>query len=109
MGDTIEKNEEEEIYFNINDFDSQYPLGCELPFRLGLTCRHWMYLTFVKKSAIPCSLIHPRWFFDGPDYLEQPSTTNYSHNQEFTYTFLPNATTNSSDTSKVDTFQEIIS
>ena len=31
MGDAIEANEEEEIYFNMNDCDSQYPLECELP------------------------------------------------------------------------------
>lgn len=67
-----------------------------------------MYPTFVKESAIPLSLIHPRWFFDGPDYLEQPWTMSYSHDQEFTYAFLPNATTNPSATSEVDPSQEII-
>lgn len=70
MGDAIERNEEEEICFNMNDCDSQCPLEYELPLRWGLPCRHWMYLTFVNESAIPLSLMHPCWFFDGPDYLE---------------------------------------
>ncbi len=34
---------------------------------------------------------------------------SYSHDQEFTYKFLPNATTNLSATSEVVFFQEIIS
>ena len=68
-----------------------------------------MYPSFVEESAIPFSLIHPCWFFDGPDYLEQPWTMSYSHDQEFTSAFLPNATTNPSTTSEVDPFQEIIS
>lgn len=33
---------------------------------------------------------------------------SYSHDQEFTYAFLPNATTNPSATSEVDPSQEII-
>ncbi len=33
---------------------------------------------------------------------------SYSHDPEFTYAFLPNATTNSSATLEVDLFQEII-
>ncbi len=68
-----------------------------------------MYSTFIKESAILLSLIHPRWFFDRLDYLEQPWTMSYSHDQEFTYAFLPNATTNLSATSEVDPFQEIVS
>lgn len=40
MGDAIERNEEEEIYFNMNDCDSQCPLECELPLRWRLPCRH---------------------------------------------------------------------
>ncbi len=68
-----------------------------------------MYSTFVEQNVILLSLIHPRWFFDRPDYLEQTWTMSYSHEKEFTYAFLPNATTKPSAISEVDTFQEIIS
>ena len=72
MGDAIETNEEEETYFNMNNYDPQCPLECELPLQWGLLCRQWIYLAFIDKSSIPLSLIHPRWFFDGPDSPEQP-------------------------------------
>ena len=65
-----------------------------------------MYPTYVEEIAIPLSLIHPRWF-DGLDYLEQPWTMSYSHDQEFTYAFLPNTTTNPSAISEVDPSHEI--
>lgn len=107
MADAIEANEDEEIYFNMNDCDSRCPLGCELPLRWGLPCRHWMYHTLFDESAIPLSLVPPRWFFDGPDYLEQQWNMNYSHDQEFTYAFLPNATINPSAASEVYPSQEI--
>lgn len=66
-----------------------------------------MYPTYVKENAIPISLICPRWFFDEPNYLEQPWIMSYSYDQEFTYLFLPNATTNPSAISEVDPFYEI--
>lgn len=108
MGDAIEANEEEEIYLNMNDCDSRCPLECELPLRWGLLCRHWMYPAFVNESPIPLSLIHSRWFFDGPDSLEQPWTMSYSHNQEFTYAFLPHATTNSPPALDLDLPQNVM-
>jgi len=40
-------------------------LGCELPLRYGLPCKHWLYKAFVKDIAIPISLFHPRWLLDG--------------------------------------------
>lgn len=49
----------------------------------------------------------PRWFVDGPDYLEQPWNMSYSHDQEFAYAFLPNATINPSAASEVYPSQEI--
>ena len=66
-----------------------------------------MYPAFIDESSIPLSLIHPRWFFDGPDSLEQPWTMSYSHDQEFTYAFLPNATTNSPAALEPDLPQEV--
>lgn len=85
---------------------SQCPLECVLPLQWGLPCRHPMYPAFVDESSIPLSLIHPRWFFGGPDSLEQSWTMSYSHDQEFTYAFLPNSITNSPPALELDLPQE---
>ena len=42
---------------------------CELPFRYGFPCRCWLYRCVVDVIPIPISLIHPRWFFDGPLFV----------------------------------------
>ena len=41
---------------------------CELPLRYGLPCKCWLYKCIIDSVPIPVSLIHPRWFFDGPPY-----------------------------------------
>ncbi len=91
----------------MNDCDSQCPFECQLLLRWGFLCRNKKYPTFVKESAILLSLIHPCRFLDVPDYLEQPWTLSYFHDQKFTYLFLANATANPSATSEVEPFQEI--
>ncbi len=55
----------------MSQLNVQCPIKCELSLRWGLPCRHWMYLVFINKTFIPCSLIHPRWFFDGPERIQQ--------------------------------------
>ncbi len=35
------------------------------------------YPAVIDKTAIPLLLIHPRCFFDGPDYLETSWNMNY--------------------------------
>ncbi len=77
MGDAIECGDEEEISFEMTEQNASCRLKCELPLRWGLPCRHWMYAAFVDNSPIPLSLIHPRWFLDGPDYLEKPSRPSH--------------------------------
>ena len=41
---------------------------CELPLRYGLPFKCWLYKCIIDSVPIPVSLIHPRWFFDGPPY-----------------------------------------
>ena len=65
----MESGEEEEVELIVSNEGTYCPLLCELPLRWGLPCRHWMYPAFVDVIPIPSSLIHPRWFFDGPDHL----------------------------------------
>ena len=43
--------------------------NCELPLRFGLPCRCWLYPCLMEGISIPASLIHPRWFIDGPAYV----------------------------------------
>ena len=38
----------------------------QLPLPFGLPCKCWLYSCVVDVIPIPISLIHPRWFFDGP-------------------------------------------
>jgi hypothetical protein len=40
--------------------------ACELPIRYGLPCRHWMSKAVECGYALPLSLIHPRWWLEGP-------------------------------------------
>ena len=44
--------------------------GCikdyDLPLRYGLPCQYWLFLCVQLDIPIPLSLIHPRWFLDGP-------------------------------------------
>lgn len=40
--------------------------NCELLPQYGLPCKCWLYCCVIDFSPIPISLIHPRWFFDGP-------------------------------------------
>lgn len=42
---------------------------CGLPPRFGLPCKCWLYSCFMEEVSIPCSLIHPRWYIDGPAYV----------------------------------------
>lgn len=44
-------------------------LNCEMPIRYGLPCKCWPYNFVVDKIPIPFSLVHPRWFFDGPPFV----------------------------------------
>ena len=41
----------------------------DLPSRYGLPCRCWLYHCIIDVIPIPISLIHPRWFFDGPPFV----------------------------------------
>ncbi len=69
LGDLVESGEEEEVELIVSNEGTHCPLLCELPLRWSLPCRHWMYPAFVDVIPIPSLLIHPRWFFDGPDHL----------------------------------------
>ena len=42
---------------------------CELPMRFQLPCQCWLYQCVVDFIPIPISLIHPRWFYDGPAFV----------------------------------------
>lgn len=69
LGDQIESSKEKDVEFIVCSEGTYCPLLCKLPLHWGLSCRHWMYPAFVDAIPIPSSLIHPRWFFDGPDHL----------------------------------------
>src|SRR5205814_957402 len=40
--------------------------ACDLPTRYKLPCHHWLSRAVEKWMPIPLSLIHPRWWLDGP-------------------------------------------
>lgn len=42
---------------------------CELPMRFQLPYQCWLYQCVVDSIPIPLSLIHPRWFYDGPAFV----------------------------------------
>ena len=46
-------------------------LDCSLPLQYGLPCKCWLYQCIAEDVHIPISLIHPRWLFDGPEYVSQ--------------------------------------
>lgn len=66
----LTKNWVEEISLGISE--NKAPMGegcildCILPTRYKLPCRCWLYLCITLDVPLPISLIHPRWFFDGP-------------------------------------------
>ena len=81
-------------------------LKCELLLRWGQHYRHWIYATFVDNSPITLLLIHPRWFFDSPDYLDKSWVMSYSLDPAFIYPSL-HGTAQPSSTPITDSFQEM--
>jgi hypothetical protein len=67
MADNIEEDKLE-LQFEPG---TECKLGCELPLRYGLPCKHWLYKAFIDDVAIPLSLFHPRWLLDGPAMLHE--------------------------------------
>jgi hypothetical protein len=67
MADDI-KADQQELDFILG---TECKLGCELPLRYGLPCKHWLYKAFIDDVAIPISLFHPRWLLDGPSVLHK--------------------------------------
>jgi hypothetical protein len=56
------KADQQELDFILR---TECKLGCELPLRYSLPCKHWLYKAFIDNVAIPISLFHPRWLLDG--------------------------------------------
>lgn len=44
-------------------------LECALPIQFGLPCKCFLYHCLDRSEPITPSLIHPRWFLDGPLYV----------------------------------------
>ena len=44
-------------------------LECALSIQFGLPCKCFLYQYFVRSEPITLSLIHPRWFLEGPLYV----------------------------------------
>lgn len=42
---------------------------CDMPLQYGLPCKCWLYTCVIGFTPIPVSLVHPRWFFDGPSFV----------------------------------------
>ena len=68
MADNIKKDQLKELHFILG---TECKLGCELPLRYSLPCKHWLYKAFVDDIAIPISLFHPRWLLDGLPVLHK--------------------------------------
>ena len=107
IGNAIEYDDEEEISFEMTNQNACCLLKCELPLRWGLPCRYWMYFTFVDNSPILLSLIHPRWFLDGSDYLDRPWIMSYSLDLAFAYLSL-HGTAQPKSTPTTDSIQEML-
>jgi len=45
-------------------------LGCQLPARYRLPCKHWMLPFYVEDRPLPLSLFHSRWLLDGPPFVQ---------------------------------------
>lgn len=72
LGDLIALGETEEDLLDLQAENPVCPHICELLLRWGLPCRHWLYPAFLQDIPIPASLVHPRWFLDGPSRLKAP-------------------------------------
>lgn len=46
-------------------------LECALPIQFGLPCKCFLYHCLVRSEPISLTLIHPRWFLDGPLYIPE--------------------------------------
>ena len=46
---------------------------CPLSIQYGLPCKFFLFYCLVEDEVISLSLIHPRWFFDGPPYITRDS------------------------------------
>ena len=40
---------------------------CELILRFGIACRHYLKRAFMENIPLPKTLLHPRWWLNGPD------------------------------------------
>lgn len=78
LGDSIEFGQAEEVLIDMEMNNPTCPLDCELSLRWGLPCQHWIYPAFIHQVPFPVSLIHPRWFLDGPPRLETPWKIGFS-------------------------------
>jgi hypothetical protein len=39
---------------------------CPILHRFGIACRHYLLRAFLKNSPLPKTLLHPRWWLNGP-------------------------------------------
>lgn len=46
---------------------------CPTPIQYSLPCKCFLFHCLVEDEVILPSLIHPRWFFDGPPYITKDS------------------------------------
>ena len=42
------------------------PCNCEVLLRFGISCRHYLRRAYLTGEPIPRSLLHPRWWLNGP-------------------------------------------
>jgi hypothetical protein len=55
---------------------------CELLIRYGLPCKHHLLQAYRTGQPLPRSLLHPRWWLDGPAITAVDWQPTYGHEQQ---------------------------
>jgi hypothetical protein len=55
---------------------------CELLIRYGLPCKHYLLQAYQTGQPLPRSLLHPRWWLDGPAITAVNWQPSYGHEQQ---------------------------
>jgi len=79
------KKVEEEWHSLETDYLQGIPLGdrkCEILEQFGLPCKHHLLRAFLSGTPIPRSLLHPRWWLQGPAILQLGWKPSYSEEEE---------------------------
>ena len=62
---------------------------CEVLLRFGIPCQHHLRRAFLENSPIPKTLLHPRWWLNGPDILSTNWVPFYPITETVPRPFIP--------------------